>query len=169
MSEPTGSKYLLPLIEQVFEMAESREIYGEKVANEERLFSIYELHTDIIVKGSRDVKFEHKINPSTGRPACRQEQFDFKCETLEDNPSDSTLYRQTLDKVIADYGVIPRDSVMDGGYASKENMDYAREKRIVNVVFNKIVGCLKNITSSMAMETRLKKWRSSIEASISKP
>ena len=37
----------------------------------------------------------------------------------------------------------------------------------MNIVFNKIVGTLKNLTSSMSMETRLKKWRSGIEAVIS--
>ncbi|TAM99221.1 MAG: hypothetical protein EPN39_07260 [Chitinophagaceae bacterium] len=38
---------------------------------------------------------------------------------------------------------------------------------ITNIVFNKIVGSLKNITSSPGMETGLKKWRSGIEAVIS--
>ena len=41
------------------------------------------------------------------------------------------------------------------------------EKGVSNVVFNKIVGSLKNIASSLRMETRLKKWRSGIEANIS--
>jgi len=40
-------------------------------------------------------------------------------------------------------------------------------KGIVNIVFNKIVGSLKNIVSSKNMETRLEKWRSGIEANIS--
>ena len=51
--------------------------------------------------------------------------------------------------------------------ASKANAAYAKEKGIVNIVFNKIVGSLKNIVSSKNMETRLKKWRSGIEANIS--
>lgn len=153
---------LLPLMEQVYDMTEGREINGESVPNEEKLFSIYELHTNIIVKGSRKVQFGHKINLSTGKS-----NLILTCETLEGNPSDSKLYKQTLDKVIADYGIIPRDSTTDGGYASKDNMNYAWEKGVINIVFNKIVGSLKNITSSLSMETRLKKWRSGIEANIS--
>ncbi len=157
---------LLPLMEQVYDMTESKEINGESVPNEEKLFSIYELHTNIIVKGSRKVDpiaigFGHKINLSTGN------NLILTCETLEGNPSDSTLYQQTLEKAIADYGIVPRDSATDGGYASKENMEYARDKGVINIVFNKIVGSLKNITSSLNMETRLKKWRSGIEANIS--
>lgn len=153
---------LLPLMEQVYSMAERKEVNGESVPNDEKLFSIYELHTDIIVKGGRKVEFGHKINLSTGKS-----NLILTCETLEGNPSDSTLYKQALDRTINDYGTVPRDSTTDGGYASKENMEYARGKGVVNVVFNKIVGSLKNITSSLNMETRLKKWRSGIEANIS--
>jgi hypothetical protein len=40
-------------------------------------------------------------------------------------------------------------------------------KEIVNIAFNKIVGSLKNIVRSKNLETRLKKWRSGIEAVIS--
>jgi len=153
---------LFPLMEQVYKMTETKEVNGESVPNREKLFSIYELHTNIIVKGSRKVEFGHKINLSTGKS-----NLILTCETLEGNPSDSILYKQTLDRTIDDYGIVPRDSTTDGGYASKENMEYARGEGVVNVVFNKIVGSLKNITSSLSMETRLKKWRSGIEANIS--
>ena len=43
----------------------------------------------------------------------------------------------------------------------------AQERGIVNIVFNKIVGSLKNIVRSANIETRLKKWRSGIEGVIS--
>jgi len=62
---------------------------------------------------------------------------------------------------------VPESTCTDGGYASKANSDYAKEKGVKNIVFNKIVGSLKNITSSLNMETRLKKWRSGMEAVIS--
>jgi len=89
------------------------------------------------------------------------------CEVVKGNPSNSTLYQKTIDKIITDYGIVPRDNATDGGYASKLNAKYAQSKGIVNIVFNKIVGSLKNIVSSKNMETRLKKWRSGIEAVIS--
>lgn len=86
---------------------------------------------------------------------------------LNGNPLDCTLYQKTINKIIEAYQIVLRDSVTDGGYASKENADYAQGKGIVNIVFNKIVGSLKNIVSSQNMETRLKKWRSGIESVIS--
>jgi IS5 family transposase len=153
---------LMPLLEQVYDMTYRKEIAGESVPNDQKLFSIYELHTDIIVKGSREIKFGHKVNIGTGKS-----NLILTCEVLEGNPADSTLYQGTIDKLIESYGKVPRDSATDGGYAAKANAEYAQEKGIVNIVFNKIVGSLKNIVSSKNMETRLKKWRSGIEANIS--
>ena len=153
---------LLPLMQQVYSMTELREIKGETVPNDQKLFSIYELHTDIIVKGSREVQFGHKVSLSTGRS-----NLILSCDVLKGNPADSSLYQNTLDKVIESYGITPRDSATDGGYASKNNLEYAQGKGIVNIVFNKVVGSLRNAVSSKNMETRLKKWRSGMEAVIS--
>jgi transposase, IS5 family len=55
----------------------------------------------------------------------------------------------------------------DGGYASLANKNAAEAKGITNIVFNKVVGSLKSQASSKNIETRLKKWRSGIEAVIS--
>lgn len=143
-------------------MTLSREIEGKTVPNDQKVFSIYEQHTDIIVKGGREVKFGHKVNVGTGKS-----NLIMVCEILKGNPADSNLYQDAIEKLIESYGKVPRDSATDGGYASKPNSEYAQSKGIINIVFNKIVGSLKNIVSSKNMETRLKKWRSGIEANIS--
>lgn len=155
-------EHLMPLLLQVYDMTYRKEIAGEAVPNDQKLFSIYELHTDIIVKGSRKIKFGHKVNIGTGKS-----NLILVCDILEGNPADSALYQDTIDKLINAYDKVPRDSATDGGYASKANAEYAQGKGITNIVFNKIVGSLKNIVSSKNMETRLKKWRSGIEANIS--
>lgn len=153
---------LLPVMKQVYDVAYRKEIKGENVPNKEKIFSIYESHTDIIVKGGRQVEFGHKINLATGAS-----NLVLHCDILQGNPADKKLYAPMLDKVIETYGKVPRDSSDDGGFASLENLRYAQKKGIVNIVFNKIVGSLKNQVSSQNIETRLKKWRSGIEANIS--
>jgi len=153
---------LLPLMLQVYSMTERKEIKGETVPNDEKIFSIYELHTDIIVKGSRDVVFGHKINLTDSKS-----KLILDCQILKGNPSDKTLLQGSLDRVIEVYGKTPKSIATDGGYASKLNQGYVQEQGVVNVVFNKIVGSLNNIVSSKSMETRLKKWRSGIEGTIS--
>lgn len=153
---------LLPLMEQVYEMTYKKEIQKQKVPNDEKIFSIYELHTDIIVKGSREVLFGHKINLASGKS-----NLILDCDVLRGNPSDKDLYQPTMKRIIKNYGITPRDSASDGGFACKNNMDYSIGEGIVNVVFNKVVGSLRNMVSSQNIETRLKKWRSTIEAIIS--
>jgi IS5 family transposase len=153
---------LLPVMQKVYSMTERRELKGEVVPNDEKIFSIYEQHTDLIVKGSREVQFGHKINLVTGKS-----NLVLSCDILRGNPSDKDLFAPTLDKVITDYGITPTNSVTDGGYASLANAEKAAEKGIINIVFNKVAGSLKNKVSSLNMETRLKKWRSGIEANIS--
>ncbi len=155
-------KGVLPKAEKVYDISRRHEIFGESVPNEEKIFSIYEDHTDIIVKGRREVEFGHKINLATGRS-----NLILDCKVLEGNPADTTLYGAVIDRIKDNYEIIPRDMVTDGGYASKDNARIARGKGIVNIVFNKIKGSLKNIVRSANMETRLKKWRSGIEAVIS--
>jgi IS5 family transposase len=153
---------LLPLMQQVYDFTNRHEVRKERVDNEDKIFSIYELHTDIIVKGSRETKFGHKVNFANGKS-----NLILAVETLKGNPADSSLYRPMIDKVIDIYGIVPRDSATDGGFASLENLQSAKNKGIVNIVFNKIVGSLRNVCTSLNMETRLKKWRSAIEAIIS--
>jgi len=155
-------KGLLPKMEKVYGISYRHEVLGENVPNGEKIFSIYEEHTDIIVKGGREVEFGHKVNLTTGRS-----NLILDCEIVDGNPKDSNLYEGVLARVRSDYGIRPRDVVSDGAYASLKNQEKAKEYGVVNIVFNKIVGSLKNVVQSVHLETRLKKWRSGMEAVIS--
>lgn len=153
---------LLVLMKQVYDVTWRKEIKGEKVPNDDKIFSIYERHTDIIVKGQREALFGHKINLAAGKS-----NLVLDCQVLRGNPSDKSLFSPTIKNVIQNYGIVPRDSTTDGGYASLANMESAQEAGIANIVFNKVVGSMQNIVSSSNMETRLKRWRSAMEAIIS--
>lgn len=152
----------LELMALVHDMVYLKEIKGQKVANQAKIFSIYEQHTDIIVKGSREIQFGHKVDLCSGKS-----NLVLHCQILRGNPSDSTLFVPAVDAIIENYGKAPRDYATDGGYASLANQSHGKGKGITNIVFNKIVGSLRNIVTSKNMETRLKKWRSGMEAVIS--
>ena len=47
------------------------------------------------------------------------------------------------------------------------NIEYSKKVGIVNIVFNKIRGCMQNIADNKWIENKLKRWRSGIEAIIS--
>ena len=55
-----------PLIEKVIDQTQRRVFQSEAVPAAQEIVSIFEEHTDIIVKGSREVQYGHKINLSTG-------------------------------------------------------------------------------------------------------
>ena len=157
-----GLRELLPKAEKVYDITWRHEILGESVPNKEKIFSIFEDHTDIIVKGGREVEFGHKVNLAGGRS-----NLILDCRILDGNPADAAIYGDVIGRIQENYGIIPRNIVTDGGYASTANAQIAQEKGIINIVFNKIKGSLKNLVRSKNMETRLKKWRSGIEAVIS--
>jgi IS5 family transposase len=149
-------------MEKVYRMTERHEILKEKVGVEEKIFSIYERHTDIIVKGKREVQFGHKVQLSGGKS-----NLILSCEIVRGNPKDSELFKGTIEGVKEEYGKIPESSVADGGYASGANIERAKEEGIANIVFNKTVGSMSNVCTSKRKENLLKKWRAGIEAVIS--
>jgi hypothetical protein len=80
-----------PLIQQVIEQTKRRVFADEKVPATEKIVSIFEEHTDIIVKGSRDIQYGHKINLSTGKSGL---VLDVVIE--EGNPADNAAARYTF-------------------------------------------------------------------------
>jgi IS5 family transposase len=97
-------------MEKVYSMTEGHEILKEKVPVEEKIFSIYERHTDIIVKGRREVQFGHKVQLSGGKSNLIP-----TCEIEKGNPKDSELFKETIEEVKKGYGKAPESSAADGG------------------------------------------------------
>jgi IS5 family transposase len=149
-------------MEKVYAMTWRREIKGEKAPVSEKIFSIYEEHADVIVKGGRDATFGHKVNIGAGGS-----NLILRCEIVKGNPSDTELYQGAIKRIQNDYGRTPETSVTDGGYATLANMEWSVKEGIVNVVFNKIVWSLKNVAASVRLEKKLKRWRAGMEAIIS--
>lgn len=146
----------------VYNNAYRFQIEGLKVKNEDKIFSIYEDHTDIIVKGIRDIVFGHKINLTSGRS-----NLILFCKIEDGNPSDKDLFQEPILKIEENYGVEKfRSSATDGGYASLKNLNFAKEK-FVNVVFTKVVGSLQNIVENDDVGNELKRWRAGAEGVIS--
>src|SRR6202049_4900450 len=59
--------HYLPLIERVLAQSERRVLHREAVPAGDKLVSLFEPHADIIVKGSREVQYGHKLNLGTGK------------------------------------------------------------------------------------------------------
>jgi transposase, IS5 family len=154
---------LLPHLETIRDVARRREILQEDVPATEKLFSLFERHTRMIIKGKgqRKVKFGRKVSLTSGRSG-----LIVHCHICDDE-TDGQTFEPLLRDILATYQRVPRDVATDGAYASGDNQRIAAELGLTNVVFTKLKGALHNLVSSPQMETRLKKWRSGAEAVIS--
>jgi IS5 family transposase len=151
------------LIERVIDQTERRVFQGEKVPAQEKLFSLFEEHTDIIVKGSRDIQYGHKLNLMTGQSGLVLDVV------IEDgNPADTERFIPMLDRHIQHYGKAPRQVATDGGYASTDNLRQAKEKGVKDVAFHKKKGLkVEAMTKSDWVYRKLRNFRAGIEAGIS--
>jgi IS5 family transposase len=81
------------LVLRVIDQTQGREFQAEKVPADEKIVSLFEEHTDIIVKGCRDVHYGHKLDLSTGRSGLILDMV------IEDgNPGDSERFLPLLDR-----------------------------------------------------------------------
>ncbi len=152
-----------PLIEQVIEQAQRRVLQGERVPVSEKIFSIFETHTDIIIKGSRDIQYGHKLNLSSGKSGLI---LDLVIEA--GNPADTDRLLPMLDRHIDHYGAAPRQLAVDGGYASKDNLDKAKALGVEDVAFHKKRGLsIEAMVKSRWVYRQLRNFRAGIEAGIS--
>ena len=155
--------HYLPLIRQVIDQTQRRVFQGECVPAAEKLFSLFEPHTDIIIKGSRDIQYGHKLNLSSGKSGLI---LDVVVE--EGNPADAERLVPLLERHINHYGCAPKQLAVDGGYASKDNLEKAKGCGVEDVAFHKKRGLrIEEMVKSTWVYRQLRNFRAGIEAGIS--
>ena len=123
------------LVERVIDQTERRVLRGEKVPVREKVASLFEPHTDIIVKGGRQVQYGHKLNLSTGASGL---VLDAVVE--KGNPADSSRCIAMIERHARIYGSVPGQVACDAGYASKRNLEEAKAMGVTDVMFHKKKG-----------------------------
>lgn len=123
------------LTKRVVTQTHRRVIEGGKVPSSEKIVSLFEPHTDVIVKGFRDVQYGHKINLSTETLG-----FITHLSIEKGNPADKLLCAPVLQAHQKNYDELPTSVVADGGYASQNNVLQSKDMGVKHVVFNKNVG-----------------------------
>jgi transposase, IS5 family len=152
-----------PLIERIIWQTERRVLCGEAVPAGEKIVSLFEPHADIIVKGSRDVSYGHKLNLTTGRSGLI---LDLVIEA--GNPADSERLLPMLDRHIDFYGEAPLQAATDGGYASRNNLSQAKARGVQDMAFHKKAGLrIEDMVKSRWVYRKLRNFRAGIEAGIS--
>jgi IS5 family transposase len=151
------------LAEQVLDQTRRRVLNDEKVPAKEKIVSIFEPHTDIIIKDRRDTFYGHKVCLTGGAS-----NLILDCVIARGNPADTDLAIPMLDRQKQIYNRYPLKVCFDGGFASKDNLKLAKHRKIKDVCFAKKRGLQEtDMCRSEYVYHRLRCFRAGIESGIS--
>ena len=151
------------ILDKVIDQTDRRVFKGEKVPASEKVVSFFEDHTDIIVKKRRETEYGHKIFLTGGIST-----MILDCLIARGNPADSEQYVPVLERHKEQHGRMPRQVSADGGFASKNNLAFAREHGVKDAVFARKRGLsVLDMAKSAWVYKALRNFRAGIEAGIS--
>jgi IS5 family transposase len=155
-----------PLIERVIDQAARRILGGEKVPNSEKLFSLFEPHTELIIRGktAKPVEFGHMVLLEEVA-----EKFITGYEVFERRPNDHSLIEAILQRHTRTFGSLPESLTADKGFYQSMTQLQELETRIPNVSIAKKG---RRTESERAREHQptfrlLQRFRAGIEGTIS--
>jgi transposase, IS5 family len=154
---------ILSRVWSVIDQTERRVFAEESVPAEQKITSIFESHTDIIVKDRKETLYGHKLYLSAGASGLITD-----CVIVQGNPADSTMTLPMLRRQQRILGRTPEQAAFDGSFASKDNLDAAKALGIRAVAFSKKRGLtVSEMTRSSWLYRRLRNFRAGIEGLIS--
>jgi transposase, IS5 family len=110
--------------DRVIDQARRRVLEGEQVANAEKIYSIFEPHTDLIKRGKvqTPVEFGHKVFLAESAKGLITQY-----EVLDGNPSDHQHVEPSLKRHNETFGRAPDLYGSDRGFFSEENVELCNE------------------------------------------
>lgn len=153
---------LIGLTHRVMRQTRVRVFEGNAVPSSEKIASISEPHTAIIMKGKRRPEYGHKLFLASGSSG-----LILDCYVGEGNAADSRQAVPTIERVAAVMESVAAEVSFDGGYASKDNVADLKELGVREVAFHKKCGIeVEDMTSSPTLYEALRRFRACIEATI---
>jgi IS5 family transposase len=116
--------------DRVIDQTRRRVIQGEQVPAEEKVYSIFEPHTDLIKRGKvrKPLEFGHKVFLAE---SARGLITDY--QVLEGNPADTSQVRASLERHQELFGCAPDLYAADRGFHSTENLDECEKAGVSQV------------------------------------
>lgn len=101
------------LVERVIDQASRRIVDGVKVPNAEKLFSIFEPHTELLIRGkvAKPIEFGHMVLLQQ-----TEEKFITGYDVFERRPSDESLVDSILQSHKRTFGQLPESFTADKGF-----------------------------------------------------
>ena len=156
-------EHYIPLGRHVVLQTKRRVFWNEKVPAQEKIVSIFEYHTDIIVKKRRETLFGHKLCLTTGASG-----LVLDCIVLDGNPADSTLAVEAIERQKEIFGRAPLKVSFDGGFNSTANLAAIKKLGVRDVMFHKKRSLsISEMVKSSWVYKQMKRFRAGIEGNIS--
>lgn len=155
--------HYVDLTGRVLDQTRRRVLLGESVPASEKVVSIFEPHTDIIIKDRRETLYGHKLCLTAGASG-----LVLDCVIETGNPADSKLAIEMIERQIEIYGRAPRQACFDGGFSSIRNVAGIKALKVEDVAFSKSPGiAITDMVKSSWVYKKLKHFRAGIESIIS--
>lgn len=119
-------KHYLPIIQKIIGQAESRVLFGEQVPSAEKIYSLFEEHTELIKRGKarKLIEFGHKVLLAETR-----EKFIIHYETMPKQRADKELIESSLNAHNKVFRCRPDILAGDKGfYESREQIENLSKK-----------------------------------------
>jgi transposase, IS5 family len=155
--------HYLTLANKVVDQTERRVFREESVPAQEKLVSIFEPHTDIIVKDRRQTLYGHKIFFNVGASGVI---IDMLLE--RGNPADATRAIPMLERHSSVMGSVPDQAAFDAGFTSTANVKAANELGVKDAAFAKkgSIDVLEGVRRPQ-LHKKLQRFRAGVEGIIS--
>jgi IS5 family transposase len=110
--------------DRVINQARRRVLDHEQVPNEEKIFSIFETHTDLIKRGKslKPVEFGHKVYIAESAHGLITQY-----RVLDGNPTDDAHVESSLKRHQETFGEVPKVYSGDRGFFSQDNVEHCRD------------------------------------------
>ena len=157
---------VVPLGRQAVDQARRRVLLGEQVPNDEKLFSIFEPHTELLIRGkaNKDIEFGHMVN------ICQVDsKFITDYEVFEKKPVEYELIDGAIERHEELFGAPPDVLAADKGYWQDAVTRERLRKQIDMVSIAKKGGCTEEERAyERSLPFRLAQgFRAGVEGSIS--
>jgi len=119
-------KHYLPIIRKIISQAESRVLFAEQVPSAEKIYSLFEEHTELIKRGKarKPIEFGHKVLLAETR-----EKFIIHYETMPKQRADKELIESSLNAHNKVFRCRPDILAGDKGfYESREQIENLSKK-----------------------------------------
>ncbi len=120
-------KHYSALADRVLAQSRRRVLEEEQVAAQEKLYSIFEPHTDLIKRGkaNKPVEFGHKVFLAETRSGLILDYW-----VIDGNPTDDAHVRPWLERHLDRFDVAPDLCATDRGFYSQDNVDEVRRRGV---------------------------------------